>query len=576
MPDEFDKYLVSQPDEFDQYKVKPIIDPDKVGVGIIDPDLVEKSILSEARRIQLDGIVNQMIQNKEPEENIQWVVNDFKSKYGGPPTKPQQPKEGFSFSKMLGNIPSSGIEFGKNILSAITSPVQTTTGIAKLAKGTDVKLRELMGQKIPPEQAGLKQYPDAFYQEAIVKRYGSLDNFLNTLQTDPVGVAADASVILSGTGAGLKVAGLAKAGKVASTVGELANPAAWPGKAAGGIRELLGRSNLPESIYARSLKIPPGSLKEEGRANVIETLVRDEKLPLGKGTRAEINSIIKELDDGITKTLDDLSSSGSQFSIDTISIALDNFKDNFSNRPNPQRYYNAIDKVKKDFIEHDFVARKEVENTILRQSKIVNETGKPFEVPETVKTYIPDTINLSDAQALKKGTYAELEQYYTKGQKPETGRVGIRNDVEAAGKAKVAQTLRNSILSSPDVPESVRTDLSREAGLMAARKWVERAANRGQNLDPISLGGMAFGILIEGGVPGAVAYKIATSQSVQSRLALFIAHGSEKIKALGEYGIPTTLGAYQAGKVTGLTPQIQENEYPPYNRRPLADFEVVR
>ncbi len=37
--------------------------------------------LIEERRTQLDGIVNQMIQNKESEDDIQWVVNDFKSKY---------------------------------------------------------------------------------------------------------------------------------------------------------------------------------------------------------------------------------------------------------------------------------------------------------------------------------------------------------------------------------------------------------------------------------------------------------------------------------------------------------------
>jgi len=47
-------------------------------------------MLNEDKRKQLDGIVNTMIQNKEPDSNINLVVNDFKSKYdqdGGEETK---------------------------------------------------------------------------------------------------------------------------------------------------------------------------------------------------------------------------------------------------------------------------------------------------------------------------------------------------------------------------------------------------------------------------------------------------------------------------------------------------------
>lgn len=39
--------------------------------------------LSEGRRQQLDGIVQKMLTNKESDENIQFVVNDFKTKYEG-------------------------------------------------------------------------------------------------------------------------------------------------------------------------------------------------------------------------------------------------------------------------------------------------------------------------------------------------------------------------------------------------------------------------------------------------------------------------------------------------------------
>jgi hypothetical protein len=58
-------------------------------------------MLAEDKRAQLDGIVNQMISNKESDEDIQFVVNDFKGKYDAPAMQTQpavaQPKESKGF-----------------------------------------------------------------------------------------------------------------------------------------------------------------------------------------------------------------------------------------------------------------------------------------------------------------------------------------------------------------------------------------------------------------------------------------------------------------------------------------------
>ena len=43
---------------------------------------MEDLILLEEDRTRLDGIVQEMIGNNESEDDIQFVVNDFKSKYG--------------------------------------------------------------------------------------------------------------------------------------------------------------------------------------------------------------------------------------------------------------------------------------------------------------------------------------------------------------------------------------------------------------------------------------------------------------------------------------------------------------
>jgi hypothetical protein len=50
-------------------------------------------MLNEQRRKQLDGIVQQMTANREPDANIQFVVNDFKKKYENEASRPSEPKK---------------------------------------------------------------------------------------------------------------------------------------------------------------------------------------------------------------------------------------------------------------------------------------------------------------------------------------------------------------------------------------------------------------------------------------------------------------------------------------------------
>ncbi len=426
--------------------------------------------------------------------------------------------------KGITNIPSSLIsDVAVPIYEAVRHPIRTAGAAINTAKGLAIMGSEaILGEKLPESVGSLevgasKRYPQAIGKE-FSEAYGGLENIKTTLAEHPARVVMDVSTLLGGTGAALKAGGLARTGGIVTKVGEIANPITVPTKLLSEARKIASKLGLPEEIYARAMKIPPGSLRQEDRAKVINTLVRNEELPLGKWTREKINIAVKDIDSKIQNTLDVLSTQGKSIDINTITNSLDNLKLEFKNRPNPQKYYNVIDRVKTEYINHAF-----------------NNNGQ---------------IKLSDAQALKKGTYTELENFYAKGAKPETGRVGIRNDIEAAAKAKAASTIRESILQHPDVPAEVRDLLSREAGLMQARKWVERAANRGANLDIASLGSMAFGILVEHGVPAATAYRIATFPAVQSRLALFLAHGSETAQKVGDIVRTTSPSAFQAGRIS--------------------------
>lgn len=95
--------------------------------------------LNEQRKKQLDVIVQKMIQNKETDGTIQFVVDDFKKKYGedlssiSKPTKQENKNLIQKFSNVSGKVlgGASDLLYGssaKTIGTAIASPILSATG----------------------------------------------------------------------------------------------------------------------------------------------------------------------------------------------------------------------------------------------------------------------------------------------------------------------------------------------------------------------------------------------------------------------------------------------------------------
>jgi len=136
--------------------------------------------------------------------------------------KQQETQSKFSLGKMMGNIIPSAGGFVKSIGTAIAHPIETAKSIGKIGLGAAEKL-------IPGEQAHEQSFNQV--KDYFVDRYGGIDNLLKSLESDPVGVAVDVSVLFGGAGAGLKgisgagkVSAIGKAGKVASTIGRAIDP----------------------------------------------------------------------------------------------------------------------------------------------------------------------------------------------------------------------------------------------------------------------------------------------------------------------------------------------------------------
>lgn len=127
--------------------------------------------------------------------------------------------------KAAGNVPSSAFNFGKNIVGAITSPIQTLKGVGNLIAdaGATVTnaLTDVTGLGEKREQKTAKALGSAYFGEE--GRYGSMNQALKTAIEDPFGVGSDILGVLQG-GAGV----VGKTAKLNSALSATAKVATAP------------------------------------------------------------------------------------------------------------------------------------------------------------------------------------------------------------------------------------------------------------------------------------------------------------------------------------------------------------
>lgn len=140
-----------------------------------------------------------------------------------------------SVGGFFGNVVKSGANLVKNTVEAAANVFNpdtkknTVANLGRVALGT--------AEKLVPGRQGAEDQADALGR-MLKERYGSLDAIKETAYTDPVGFLLDASTVLGGGGALLKVAGkagsvsaLSRAGEVASAAGRAIDPINAVGKA---------------------------------------------------------------------------------------------------------------------------------------------------------------------------------------------------------------------------------------------------------------------------------------------------------------------------------------------------------
>lgn len=155
------------------------------------------------------------------------TINSVMTQHFGGGEKKEPPAEprtwGGAAMEAVGNVPASAMKFGENLVQPLMHPLDTLGRIGELGAGAVQKA----GQALGTEALGTEGIPQADAVGKFVKdRYGSAEALKNTLATDPVGLAADASMVLTGGGtAAARLPGVAgKLGEVTAAAGRAVDP----------------------------------------------------------------------------------------------------------------------------------------------------------------------------------------------------------------------------------------------------------------------------------------------------------------------------------------------------------------
>jgi hypothetical protein len=208
----------------------------------------------------------------------------------------QQEASKFQFSgkEALKNLPGSIVEEGKNVIGAITQPIQTLKGIGNLALG--------VAEKATDGVQSHEKYADAL-SDYYANKYGSKDAFLQELQNNPASILSDISMFVTGGASGAaKVASLSKIGaKAAPALEKVAQvgTAIDPLNLAANTTMYGASKVIPKTVapmmYESAAKWST-TLKPEERAAITETALKNQ-IPLDYSGLGKVQSKLTDIGD---------------------------------------------------------------------------------------------------------------------------------------------------------------------------------------------------------------------------------------------------------------------------------------
>jgi len=389
--------------------------------------------------------------------------------------------------KAVGNVPSSGIELGKNVFQAVTKPVETAKSIGTLVKGVGAKIGEValektdIGQSLlekanqrrieagQPElerdeqgrlQATETQELQAINQvgQFIGDRYGSLDKLKETVIEDPVGVLADLATVFSGgaavaskAGAVTKVSEFSNIGSKLQKASQIVEPTTAVSKAIGTASKAIG-GTLPAQVAKQALPTVQG-LREGQVAKALDL------------TPGDITNISKKTGNNITDFI--VSKGLIKDTPEEIAISLNDFRKNAKTEK-----ANVIAQVQNTYKQKQIPSFVKGLNTILKE--VDGVAGLENVANEIKALKNKKTLTLEDVQNAQyiidenSDIYSKIGD--TKSSKTAKGLDNIRQDIRSfiekevdsatGGQVDIRQ-LNNEIQTSFSIEDAINTRATR-------------------------------------------------------------------------------------------------------------------
>jgi hypothetical protein len=230
--------------------------------------------------------VKRMVQAGVPEAEIGAYIKRYGQGQAAGSQGPDKPMSwGEAGAQAVKNIPDSFVNMATDLGTAVMHPIDTLKGVYRIAKGA--------GRAMDPTFAANADDKAAF--AALAKfykdRYGSFDGFKQALAEDPVGILGDATAVIGGAGAAMRGAGavaklprLAKAGAVAKTISEVADPLNVARQIIKAPARAIGATSIPERMYLGVVK-PTKRMSSADRAGMFDLAMREKIVPREGGRR---------------------------------------------------------------------------------------------------------------------------------------------------------------------------------------------------------------------------------------------------------------------------------------------------
>jgi len=228
------------------------IDKARRGIAISDPrnpnapntlqygkavvDRLASATMSDANPVGLSSMSNEeLLKLAKPSTGLQGMSDqqllDLTKGQAAP--QPEAPMSGGNVAyQAITNIPSSAAKFGGDIYHAVTNPVETITNMGLLGAGA---IKNALPKSVTDFITSISKEPGQINKAVEIanavggeyaKKYGSIEGFKTAIATDPVGTAADISMLLTGGGSvAAKLPGMVgRAGETVANVGRAIDP----------------------------------------------------------------------------------------------------------------------------------------------------------------------------------------------------------------------------------------------------------------------------------------------------------------------------------------------------------------